>query len=412
MIQLIREALKANRTREKVLLCAGNAYGRLLQRELLKLEPGLVNLSFTSVADYVGRTMAFMLMDKGIRVLKPGHGMLILQELIDRDGYFREAVDMPGFLIALWNCMLDLRRSGLKPEQLTAEIVGNERKAQELQILMKKFEAYLADHHLIDYAGILKLGIFERRLEQSADLILLPGHLPLEPLERQFLKQAENRLLHLPYHVPNSLAIPDSWHRECGRESPRIAQASIPADCNISLFAATEPQAEIREIIRRIRASNRPFEEMVIGLAQPAEYLSLLTSHLEIAGIPYVSAIAPEMNDSRPGRLALSLCDWALNGFPATGLIAMLNQGDLRLFRPRRRRGDDGVAKAVISSQKAIHLLREGHVRGGRDGYEKPLLAVGDSANDRGHPEIRRQVRRLSRRIGELMAKFPETGTP
>ena len=57
-------------------------------------------------------------------------------------------------------------------------------------------------------------------------------------------------------------------------------------------------------------------------------------------------------------------------------------------------------------------MLRESHIYGGRDGYEKPLLASGDEAARRGHPEVLKRSRRVVKAIQFLIDSFPEKIAP
>jgi RecB family exonuclease len=411
MIESIREHLTENRTRAKTVLCASGAAGHLLLRAILAREPGVINLHCRTVADFVGRSLGFWLIENEVKVLKPGHGILLLQELIDPGSSMATMQAMPGFQEALWNAILDLRLERIAPETLSAATLGDEVKACELAALLKAYDAALKQHHLIDYPGLLRRGIFERRLENGPDLIFLPGSLPLRPLESEFLEQAGDRLIRLPFDVPNDTLLPGSWRIEDRRPAfDGRDRAILPPAATVQLFTAVDPTAEIREVLRRILASGAPFEAFMVVTPQPAEYANLCAALFETAGVPLALGTARPPEEFRPGRLALSLCDWAMNGFAVEELIAMLNQGDLRLF-PARGGTKPGRPRPPGSS-RIISVLRQSHARGGRDGYERPLHAVAASARERGNPLTALQCRRLARRLKTLFAGFPESAPP
>jgi len=412
VIQAILEIVRNNVTREKTLLCPDQASAKFIQRQLLRHEKGLINLHFEGVAACIGRSLGFFMIERRVKSLKPGEGLLILQEMVDPDGYFAASREMPGFMQAMWQSVQQLRLAGIKPEQLTPEILGNDRKAAELGELLRKFSDYLKANALFDYPRLLEECLFQKAMAGKGHLILLPGNLPLMPIERQVLEQAGDQLVLLPWSAPEDIHLPASWRGEKRRAAfSGKATACLPDNAELQMFAATEPQAEIREIIRQIRASGLPFEQVAIAPADAAGYPGLLTANLGIAGIPHAVSLSYRSEEFKPGRLAMNLCCWASDGFPADGLIAMLSQGDMRLFPPLTKK-EAAAGKRSISSQQIIRMLREAHIRGGRDGYEKSLLAVGDDAARRGKPEILKRSRRVAKAIQSLISRFPENIAP
>lgn len=412
MIQAILDIVRNNVTREKTLLCPDQASAKFIQRQLLRHEKGLINLHFEGVAACIGRSLGFFMIERRAKGLKPGEGLLILQEMVDPDGYFAASREMPGFMQAMWQSVQELRLAGIKPEQLTPAILGNDRKAAELGELLRKFSDYLKANALFDYPRILEECLFQKAMAGKGHLILLPGNLPLMPIERQVLEQAGDQLVLLPWSAPEDIHLPASWRSEKRRVAfSGKATACLPDNAELQLFAATEPQAEIREIIRQIRASGLPFEQVAIAPADSAGYSGLLTANLGIAGIPHAVSLSCRSEEFKPGRLAMNLCRWASDGFPADGLIAMLSQGDMRLFPPLTKK-EAAAGKRQVSSQQIIKMLRESHIYGGRDGYEKSLLAVGDEAASRGHPEILKRCRRVAKAIQCLIDSFPEKIAP
>ncbi|HPW59794.1 MAG TPA: PD-(D/E)XK nuclease family protein [Candidatus Rifleibacterium sp.] len=411
MIQAILDIVRNNVTREKTLLCPDPASAKFIQRQLLRHEKGLINLHFEGVAACISRGLGFFLIERQMKMLKPGEGLLILQEMVDADGYFAASREMPGFMQAMWQSVQQLRLAAIQPEALTTEVLGNDRKASELAGLLRKFSDYLKANSLFDYPRVLEECLFQKAMANGDTLIMLPGNLPLMPVERQVLGQAGERLVLLPWSAPEDLHLPVSWRGENRRVAFSGKNACLPDTAELQLFTATEPQAEIREIIRQIRASGLPFEQVAIAPADATGYPPLLTANLDIAGVPYAVSLPRRSEEFKPGRLAMNLCRWASDGFPADGLIAMLSQGDMRLFRPVTKK-QAAAGKRSISSQQIIKMLRESHIYGGRDGYEKPLLASGDEAARRGHPEVLKRSRRVVKAIQFLIDSFPEKIAP
>lgn len=416
MIEIVAEIVKHNITKEKVLLCPDTAAARFIQRQIVGDGPGFANLMFESVCSLIGRAFDFFLIEKNGRILRPGEGVLILQNLVRRDGYFGETLDMPGFLQALWHSIQSLRLAQINKKALTPEVFGSEEKAAELGQILVDYARYMNANNLYDYARILKESRFQKVFLNSSVLILLPGNLPLMPVELEILETAGKNLIHLPWDSLAEIKVPASW-RASGVEKQQQAvapdanlQRCLPDSTRLDFFCATEPAAEIREIVRRIRSADVDFEEVAIVPGEP-HYAPLISSQLDAAKIPNTNSLPRNINEFRPGRLALNLCQWAADDFPVEGLIAMLNQGDLRLFRPLTARQRQ-TKKRYISSQTIINRLRQAHVRGGRDGYRAPLIAIGESMSSSGKIHKLKECRRIAGRIESLIAVFEPAMTP
>ncbi len=416
MIEIIAEIVKHNVTKEKVLLCPDTAAARFIQRRIVGDGPGFANLKFESVSSFISRAFGFHLIEKKGRLLKPGEGVLILQNLVSRDGYFGETLDMPGFLQALWHSIQSLRLAQIDKNALTPDVFGSEKKAAELKKILVEYCRYINAKNLYDYARILKECNFQKALANSAELILLPGNLPLMPFELEILKTAGKNLIHLPWSSLAEIKVPVSWRPQSSEKCPP-ARASepnkalcLPSSSKLEFFCATEPAAEIREILRRIRSADVDFEDVAI-VTSDSTYASLICSQLDAAGVPYANSLPRNINEFRPGRLALNLCQWAADDFPVEGLIAMLNQGDMRLFRPLSEK-QRKAKKRYISSQSVINRLRQAHVRGGREGYQAPLMAIGESMSSSGKLHKLQECRRIAKKIDSLIALFNQEMTP
>ena len=116
MIQAILDIVRNNVTREKTLLCPDPASAKFIQRQLLRHEKGLINLHFEGVAACISRGLGFFLIERQMKMLKPGEGLLILQEMVDADGYFAASREMPGFMQAMWQSVQQLRLAAIQPK--------------------------------------------------------------------------------------------------------------------------------------------------------------------------------------------------------------------------------------------------------------------------------------------------------
>ncbi len=411
MLEEIREVCNRIPFSEKIVIGIGKDAANFIVRNLLKSQQGIIFLQFEPFWSFTGRMHGICMARNRIRYLQPGEGLLILSELVKPDGYFAAALTMPGFLEALLLSIESLSLYEIDPNRLTAEVFASEEKAIALRELYETYRKRLDDRAILDYPGLLN-DCHHNNLLSSLDVYaLLPGNVPLVPLERNLLLQAGNRLQKLSFNAPQDLVVPASWD-ESAKKTLFVGQSGqcFASTLATSFFCATSPQAEIREIARRIRQSGIPFEQIAIAIADQS-YLNLLVADFKIQEIPCTIALPMAEKEFKPGRLAHSFCEWAESDFPVEGLVAMLDQGDLRLFKTPGKKWL-ATGKMPPGAGKIVKILREAQVRGGRNGYIQPLLAYGAKEAQQGRRETLAICTRIAKKIKKIISFFPENVTP
>jgi ATP-dependent helicase/nuclease subunit B len=103
----------------------------------------------------------------------------------------------------------------------------------------------------------------------------------------------------------------------------------VPRARSLAFFCAAGVHEELREVLRRVMAAGRPWDEVEILTPDPFTYgpaLHALAARLEI---PVTFAVGLPVQRTRPGRAVMAYLDWISEDFPAPVLRRLLEAGDL-----------------------------------------------------------------------------------
>jgi len=173
VINRIAEIVENNATLEKIVIRPDSASAKFIKRQLLSRKKGLANLKFETVSGLASRCAGFFIIEEGGRILRPGEGLLLLQGMVSEKGYFGASLAMPGFLLALWNSLMQLRLAEITPENLNEKTLGNAQKASGLAGFLGNFQNCLEDSGLYDYTRILNTCITHRFIARNKVQILV-----------------------------------------------------------------------------------------------------------------------------------------------------------------------------------------------------------------------------------------------
>ncbi len=424
MFQTLRDSLKRYPTQPKLLVCATQRAGRLICQRLAREHGGIINLRAVTIARLAGEIAARDRIRQGLRLASETEGQLLVQQLLPETRYYREARHLPGLARALWRAVSELRRFEITPDQIRSAPFPQVDRRNDLAFLLETLPQKLTEAGHLDSAELLRLAINSARATPLAAVLFVPADLSLNPLEQKFLDAiTPTTRIDLPTHLADSTAsqsLPASWravmtpplHPVARLIDTTASPAPKPDETaqTIDLFVGVSPTAELTEVIRRIRAEERPLEEIEISLGLPHEQAPLLTTLCETHRVPYAIAFAQPAKLFRAGRFAISLASWVERDFPAAELLAMLEQGDLNLFG-RFRRSSASTAPRTPSPSACISMIRRSHALGGRDGYDLPFQAFALEQKNRGQHGFAADIEQLLARIKRLIATFPEEAT-
>jgi len=301
--------------------------------------------------------------------------------------YFGRAEASPGLVRALFRAIRDLRCDGLAGADLRPEQFLVERKGREIALLVEDYERVLEEKGLIDTAGLLSTAVrISAAGPASSAWHLCLANVPLRRLESELIRTAAGeRLVLVPGDPVFGLRRPRScWPASEGtppdtaggagepsrlswlfapREAPVQAEAAGP-----DIFRALGPWNECREIIRRIQAKKRRFDEAEV-LSPPGSPHPVLFHLLSVTmGLPVTLESGIPVSFTSPGRLFFGLADWLADDFSADKLCQLLESGDLVL--------PPGGGGRALSGRTASRHLRRAMIGWGRDRYLERLAAL------------------------------------
>jgi RecB family exonuclease len=117
-----------------------------------------------------------------------------------------------------------------------------------------------------------------------------------------------------------------------GRIHDRSAAAfDAPPDptAGVTLFRASSPAAELREVLRRVLAEGRRWDEVEIVASDPTAYGCALDVLAGPPGIPVTYAVGLPLERSRVGRALRAYLRWVEDGFHAQPLLECLMRGEI-----------------------------------------------------------------------------------
>ncbi len=313
-------------TEHKLLLSADVNYGRELLLSLARRTGGWMGWEPTTIGA-IARELAFTALGRaGLRSASDLEIAAVadtaLMDIAAAGGAehrFAGLTGSVGFRGAVRDALLELRVAGIMPAQLAA-VAPPDSPARDLASVLESYESRLARGQLIDAGGILRIAL--EQFEQESPFVL-PGCVVLAPgltprgLSAALLGCLEERGV-------TRLSAP-----------PAPGQASFDAArAEVDAFRAASPADELREVVRRLCAERRRWDEVELVATDPDSYaieLDALAAQLELPvtvlpGVPF--------ERSRLGRALQRWFDWLESGLPSERISAALDAGDLAVTDP------------------------------------------------------------------------------
>lgn len=345
----------------------------------------------------------------------------ILDEALDRalagsddPAGLAELKEGVGFREAVANAVEALRLAGVDPPGLTKARLEDGAKRRLLADVLIRYARGLEERRRVDTADVFRraLEALEAGSTPDGEVRLLPS-LETRGLAGRFVQALERAgATTLPGTPVASLAPPpllantnilDAESRLSFLHAVRSAP-DLDDTPTLDLFAAAGPTDELREVLRRVMASGRRWDEVEIVATEPTAYGCALDALATRLGIPVTYAVGLPVGRTRQGRAVTAYLEWIQEDFPAETLRRMLETGDLR---PAARDEEDGVP----SGDRLARRLRELRIGWGRPRYLKTIdnrldwlaKAPAEPANDDRHTAEELADRR-AREIDELDA--------
>jgi ATP-dependent helicase/nuclease subunit B len=254
-----------------------------------------------------------------------------------------------GLSQAVLSSLQALRLAGLSATELRGDRFEVPSKAADLTRILGSYLALLQADKLVDYAEVLQIAIGQLGTSAGAmrsdTLVLLPGDLELQGLERRLLDtlpKDQRQLLEVDRladpALPPATANPD-------RERLRwlLAPDKAPAPCGdqtVRIVRSVGEVNEIRAVLRQIVEQQIPLDAVELLHTDTSTYVPLvyeLLATLDWPGgepgdeLPVTFTEGVPCLYSRPGRALVYWAQWAQQDFAQVLLVKMLKEGLVKL---------------------------------------------------------------------------------
>ena len=199
--------------------------------------------------------------------------------------------------------------------------------------------------------------------------------------------------------------------------APRAAAGQL------NIIAASDPEEEVRTVIRRIAAAATvPWHRSAVIYRQANPYDSLLRQELDFAGIPYAGIANRSLADTPTGRLLHGIVDLALDAgsgaIDRERLMEWLTAAPVRWPQHPTDAGAAAGPSRTVPAARWVKLARAAHANGAPHQWQARLDAHYDQIQARlrewhgddsaGADELRRQCDELHSFVSELSAGLRE----
>lgn len=302
------------------------------------------------------------------------------ERIFGADGYFAGLTPGRSAYDAFRRALNELRMAGLSSEDLSPSAFVDGGKGRELRGLLEAYEEELARAGRADGTAILRQALAAARAGEvrEREVLLVPGELPLAPLEAELLEAlpAGRRYLLGRTDDPGLAPGPDRAARRLGdrwEDPPTAGPAPTPHRAGLLFREGSPPdevggeleatvalgaENEVRSVLRRVLEEGVALDEVEVAYP-PGPYRSLLLSEAERFGFGVTFAEGVPVELTRPGRALALFFEWMLEDHDDRILRRMLRSGLLDLR---------GLGLDLLPGQ-AAELLREAKVGRGRDRY-------------------------------------------
>lgn len=412
MFAQLLEIIKKHPTREKILLQSSSASGNLLIDRICREHGGVINFRAMTTNSLAIKFASLEMARQGVAILPDGGGDLIVQNILPGKGYYHHDETMPGLPGAIWQSLAELRLADISPDQIRNLKLEPAEKSVALADLLEKTMTALQNARFVDWAGVFAMAIKHAPNMVRQQLLIIPADLSLSGLEKKFVDSLKCEKVILDFHAGDDLLIPETWLDKRAKplhivSDPKATPAKLKKQ--VSAFLSPYFDAEILEVIRRIKAAKAAWEDIEIAIASPSAHAAMAFSLLDTCQIDWAAVFPRPITDFRIGRAADSLSRWLAGDFLADDLLAMLEANEIRLFPQQKGQNPKEEIPGIL---KAATLIRDSHAIGGRNGYDKPLEELRKIREEREREIDEKQIAELQTRLKELFDFIPEHASP
>lgn len=372
-LERLYDAIRKEPFRRKIVIAPSYMEGQSwLMRICRELGP-VMNTEVHTVQSFVRSEVEFSLYKQGVTLIGDQRSFWIVHHIMEQiasdvDTYISMDQVKPGIVMHVHQAIMDLRRAGVKAEELRRDQLLSQQKGIYVKKVLSAYERFLNQRRWTDFPGLLSY--IPTQLPENVELFL-PDPMPLPPVSAWMMERLSNGRM--------TRIVADSSFTD--------VQSTLPFG-EVQFYHATGRMAEVREALRRIIQGRMPLDEVEM-IVPDEEYTLAISTMCASLGLSCSFADGLPAITSGMGRAAHFLLNWLESGYQVRPLVSMLQQ-QLITFSER----EQGITNA-----DCIRALEKSGIGWGKERYIKLLESEvvrfqGDS-NER--PEERERTEQQQR---------------
>ncbi|WP_195892871.1 PD-(D/E)XK nuclease family protein [Bacillus massiliigorillae] len=281
--------------------------------------------------------------------------------------YFNQLEMTPSLCFEMYEIIQELRLAGFSSKSMDASFFVSSKKGHDLMLILTQYEEMLRDHKLKDDSNLYE----EASLNISATscIYILQSNLTLRFAQEMFLKKVLNDQYDvLPLAPVYGITLPRRSKltiNATGEATPLSylymqAGENEQSLHNVSLLTTKTIEAELKEVLLRIKNTKLSFDDSVI-LFSNSSYVTTMY-HLAVEhDIPITFNEGIAIGLTRPGKLLKSILHWISNNYLVSSFSQLLQEGILN------------VKEGSLTRTKWISILRNSNIGWGKERYISQL---------------------------------------
>ena len=352
LLQKLAAAVKKYPWQEKLLLVPSRSHGYQLMDGLAREGTPWLNLRPVTPLGLAMEMVETDLMRRGLQLASRYQCLTILDQIIagmeDRGElkYFKTISEAGQLSSMLLQSIRDLRLAGIDAADLKPDSFVDRQKGVELQSIVNQYDLELEAQLLLDEAEIFRRAVSlapDQVKATQSRLLLIPEQLSLSPAAFTFLDKFQAQSLVLAQDPVAGLDNP--FLRRFMPDEPPVPQSSLSyifnstandiAHDEVQIFQAYGEACEVREVLRRIKKSGYPLDQIMLCVTRNQPYLSIIYTEALRMELPVAMASGVPVVSTHPGKLISGILEWVQSNYPVSIIYRLLLGGDLDVVPAR-----------------------------------------------------------------------------
>lgn len=293
--------------------------------------------------------------------------------------YFNELEASPDLCHSIYDAIKMLRITGLTSTNFPVQSLRTLEKEKDIKLILFEYERMLEKYQLQDNFHILKKAIEVNEGEWIRERVFIfQPNLAFLALEEQLvsmLMQGKTYLLPIAPVIGVESTVRFPFIRDAVGEPTELSylyadEPIIKATTSIELNACNTEENEVKEVLRRIKLSDSPFDTCSIFYSSKDPYQIILYQLAETLRLPVTFGQGIPIKMTKPGKLVSEIVTWYKNRYKVHSFLPLLQENilDLGENAPSYSSIIDmlinanigwGKTRYAIQLQKKIDLLKE-----------------------------------------------------